>query len=370
MRVTESIADFSPEELDELTADCLFGKQYLSFVEEEHGSRARVLYFYERDCADGNRLTAFAPAYVYREPIPLTFRLGDFAGGGDAGPFGRWASHLALGVPVRLRSRVFTQDPTATRDFLEQITEWAGQTGLAAVVLPFVLGSDAALRAGLAAAGFASAFYEGDFYLDVSGGDIEEFLTSALARGPRKRFKNDINHFLSSGLTVCDIAELGPDATVLADQHRALMERYNRPAVEFTQESFERFERLVADRRFIGVRSGDDLIGYSMSLYGHGTMHVLRYGRNDEVQDDSRIYINVGYVEPIKRAIELGCGRVHWGKSAHRVKTLRGCRHEDGIVYARFLDKRVHRDLSDVFSRLDVANRERFQALTSGAEPS
>ncbi|QEV20791.1 hypothetical protein [Streptomyces alboniger] len=367
MRVTESIEDFSEQELDEIAADCLFGKQYLSFVEEEHGSRARVLYFSTRDSS--GKLTGFTTGHVYRESIPLTFHLDDFAGAGTAGTFARWTSHLVVGVPVRLRSRVFATRPSAIADFLEEIVEWAGQAGLEAVVLPFVLGSDKNLCESLTEAGFASAFYEGDFYLPVSGGDIDEFLTAGLPRGPRKRFRNDINHFELSGLEAVDIAELGPDAAVLADQHRALMERYGRPAVEFTRESFERFERQVRDRSFIGVRSGRDLIGYSMSMYGHGTLHVLRYGRDDDVSDDSRIYINVGYVEPLKRAIELGCERVHFGKSAHRVKTLRGCQYEDGLVYARFLDKGVHGELAETFSRLDPANRERFHALVDGTPP-
>ncbi|MFJ7629785.1 hypothetical protein ACIQZN_25140 [Streptomyces sp. NPDC097595] len=363
MQVSESVADFSETELNGL-GDCLFGKPFLSFVEEEHRDRARVLYFYDR-AADGS-LSAFAPAYVYRQHIPLTFRIGDFTG--DPAMTDRMPSHLIVGVPIRLRSRVYAVGSVALRGFIEEITDWAAAHGLDAVVLPFVLGSDEPLRGALEPAGFASSFYEGDFYLPVAGNDIDEFLSS-LPRGPRKRFRNDMNHFLRSGIELTRPEKVGDLAAVMADQHRALMDKYQRPEVEFTEESFRRFDRLVTSAMWCGAESADGLAGYSMGFHGHGILNVLRYGNSGLSQDDARVYINVGYVEPVRIAIELGVERVHFGKSAHHFKVLRGCLYEEGLVYARFLNRETHDEVSRLFARLDPANRQRFAALSRGEQP-
>ncbi|MFE9848545.1 hypothetical protein ACFYPN_06990 [Streptomyces sp. NPDC005576] len=363
MQVSESIADFSEPELEAL-GDCLFGKPFLSFVEEEHRGRARALYFHDR-AADGT-LTAFAPAYVYRQHVPVTFRFGDFTG--DPAMTARMPSHLIVGVPIRLRSRVYAAGPEALRGFVEEITEWAAANALDAVVLPFVLGSDGPLREALEPAGFASAFYEGDFYLPVAGNNIDEFLSS-LPRGPRKRFRNDMNHFLRSGIELTRPEKAGDLAVVMAEQHRALMDKYRRPEVEFTEESFRRFDRLVTSATWCGAESPDGLAGYSMGFHGHGVLNVLRYGNSGSVQDDARVYINVGYVEPVRVAIELGLERVHFGKAAHHIKVLRGCLHEEGLVYARFLNPDAHDEVSRVLARLDPVNRHRFAALSKGEQP-
>ncbi|MFG2263766.1 hypothetical protein [Streptomyces sp. NPDC048720] len=363
MQVSESIADFSEAELDRL-GDCLFGKPFLAFVEEEHRGRARALYFHERD-SDGT-LTAFAPAYVYHRHIPLTFRLGEFTG--EPALTERTSAHLTVGVPIRLRSRVHAGGPEALRVFIEEITQWAGANGLDAVVLPFVLGSDDGLREALEPAGFASAFYDGDFYLPVAGDDIDAFLSS-LPRGPRKRFRNDMNHFLRSGIDLVRLEEPGELAAVMADQHRALMDKYRRPEVEFTEESFRRFGRLVPSATWCGAESPDGLAGYSMGFHGHGVLNVLRYGNSGASQDDARVYINVGYVEPVRVAIELGLQRVHFGKAAHHIKVLRGCLHEEGHVYAKFLHRDTHDAVTRAFARLDPANRARFASLSKGEQP-
>ncbi|MEU1006897.1 hypothetical protein [Streptomyces sp. NPDC005890] len=363
MQVSETIADFSEVELDGL-GDCLFGKPFLAFVEEEHRGRARALYFHERDA--GGALTAFAPAYVYHRSIPLTFRIGEFTG--DPALTAGMSSHLIVGVPVRLRSRIHATGPEALRAFVEEMTDWARVNGLDAVVLPFVLGSDEALRAALEPAGFASAFYDGDFYLPVAGNDIDEFLSS-LPRGPRKRLRNDMNHFLRSGIDLVRLEKPGELSAVMAEQHRALMDKYGRPEVEFTEESFRRFDRLVTSATWCGAESPDGLAGYSMGFHGHGVLNVLRYGNGGATQDDARIYINVGYVEPVRVAIELGLQRVHFGKAAHHIKVLRGCLHEEGHVYAKFLDRDAHDDISRAFAHLDTVNRHRFAALSRGEQP-
>ncbi|MFD7626611.1 hypothetical protein ACFV7Q_11360 [Streptomyces sp. NPDC059851] len=363
MQVSDDIADFGETELDDL-GDCLFGKPFLAFVEEEHRGRARALYFHERD-SDG-RLIAFAPAYVYHRHVPLTFRIGEFTG--DPALVERAPAHLIVGVPVRLRSRIHATGPEALRTFVGEITEWAAANAFDAVVLPFALGSDGALAEALERAGFARAFYEGDFYLPVAGADIDEFLSS-LPRGPRKRLRNDMNHFLRSGIELVRPENADELAAVMADQHRALMDKYRRPEVEFTEESFRRFDRLVPSATWCGARTQDALAGYSMGFHGHGVLNVLRYGNSGANQDDARVYVNVGYVEPVRIAIELGLERVHFGKSAHHVKVLRGCLHEEGFVYAKFLQQDAQDDITRTFARLDAQNRHRFAALSRGEQP-
>lgn len=364
MRIATTIDDFDAADLDALTGDCLFGSQLLSFVELEHRERAEILYFYEE--RDG-RLEAFAPGYVYRDDVPLTFRLGDFVGDAASRDGVRaMRSHLVVGVPIRLRSRIFATDDEGIRNLTRDIVGWARDEGLSAVVLPFVLGSDASLRAHLQDEGFASAFYEGDFYLPISGATMDEFLQS-IPRGPRKRFVNDMNHFTQSGLGMQPVTAVASYADTLADLHKSLMDRYSRPAVEFTRESFVRFERQIRDRHVLVTTAGDRVVGFSISIAGSGVMHVLRYGRDDTAEGDARIYANLGYVEPVRWAVAQGLDRVHFGKAAHRAKTLRGCLYEEGIVYALCLDSDDQAEVEVAFKQLDTANRERFAALCAGS---
>lgn len=360
MRIATTIDDFDDKELDTLTADCLFGSQFLAFVEREHRGRADIRYFYqERD----GRLEAFAPAYVYREAIPLTFRLGDFVGGPAAPAGGR--GHLVVGVPIRLRSRIFGAAGDSVGDLLQGIVEWARHAGLSAVVLPFVLGSDETLRARLREAGFASAFYEGDFYLPIRGTTMDEFLQS-LPRGARRHFRNDMHHFERSGLGLAPVDDVAAYADTFAGLHKSLMDRYGRPAVEFTGASFTRFGEHVQDRHVLVTTAGAHVVGFSMSVFGASVMHVLRYGRDDTSTGDARIYANLGYVEPVRWAVAQGLDRVHFGKAAHRAKTLRGCRHEEGIVYALCFDAGERAATEAAFERLDETNRARFAALCGG----
>ena len=363
MRIATTIDEFDPAELDALTGDCLFSSQFLSFVEAEHAGRADIRYFYqERD----GRLAAFAPAYIYRQDIPLTFRLGDFVGTAASRPGVRAAgSHLVVGVPFRLRSRIFATGDDAIGDLVRGIVAWARDEGLGAVVFPFVLGSDAALGGHLRDGNFASAFYEGDFYLPIAGTTMEEFLQS-IPRGPRKRFVNDMNHFEHSGVDLRPVTAVEPYADTLAALHKALMDRYNRPAVEFTRESFLRFDQRIRDRHVLLGTAGGRVVGFSLSIHGNGVMHVLRYGRDDTAEGDPRIYANLGYVEPVRWAVAQGLDRVHFGKAAHRAKTLRGCRYEEGIVYALCLDRDDQAEVEVAFKQLDTANRERFAALCAG----
>jgi predicted N-acyltransferase len=359
MEVSTSIADFTAAELDDL-GDVLFGRPFLSFVEAEHAGRAEPHYFHLRD---ENGLLAFAPGYIYRKPVPFTFRLEDFVTAGALlNPDSRY---LVLYAPIRLRSRVFARTGEPRRTFLRAVTGWAAEQGLTAVVLPFVLGSDTDLREDLSASGFHSAFYEGDFFLPVRGGDLDDFLPT-LGAGPRKQFRNDINRLRRSDTTVGEIDDLGPLADDLAAQHNALMDRYHRPEPEFDATSFRRFGALVPNRKVVIAREQGEAVGFAISAYGHQVFHLLRYGRRPDADDHARIYSNLVYVESVRMALATGCRRVHFGKASHRAKVLRGCHFEEGIVYALMIDEARDRSLAELFPRLDRNNREVFDQKCRG----
>lgn len=364
MRVATTTAAFDDAELGAL-GDCLFGKGFLTFVEEEQRTRAQVFYFYERD-ADG--LAAFAPGYVYGAPIPLTFRLEDFLPPEVAEMMPRLAGrYLVLNTAIRLRSRVFARDASAQVALIHSIFEWARAQGLVAVVFSFVLGSDVALGRSLRAAGFASAFYEGDFYLPTEAGDLESFL-AGLPPGPRKQFRNDINRLRRSDITIEELGSPSRSAELLAGHYLALMDKYGQSGHELDTESFRRFER-VPERKLVVARAGGEVLGFAMSIQGHGVFHLLRYGRRGNDGEWARVYSNLVYVESVRQAIALGCRRVHFGKASHRTKTLRGCLYEEGITYARCVDERDQELVARAFAQLDVENRERFACLVRGQEP-
>jgi hypothetical protein len=365
IRVATTISEFDAEELDSL-GDCLFGRGYLAFIEEEQRTRARAYYFYERDEAG---LAAFAPGYVYRSYIPLTFRLEDFLPPDVAAAIPRLSGrYLVLNTAIRLRSQAFARDAAGQAALVRGIVDWARAEGLAAVVFGFVFGSDAALRRTLEDAGFAGAFYEADFYLPVEASDMEGFLR-ALAPGPRKQFRNDINRLQRSGIAIEELVHPSLHAELLAAQYRSLMEKYAQREHELTEDSFRRFE-LVPERKLMVARLGGDVLGFAMSIFGHGVFQLLRYGRRPGSGEWGRAYSNLVYVESVRQAIQLGCRRVHFGKASHRTKTLRGCLYEDGIAYARCLDERDHALLSGAFERVDPVNRSRCESLVRGLEPA
>lgn len=364
MRVATSTAAFRADELDGL-GDCLFGKGFLTFVEEEQCTRAQVFYFYERDA---NGLAAFTPGYVYQAPIPLTFRLEEFLPPDAAATMPRLPGRcLVLNTAIRLRSRVFARDQPAQAALIDAVFEWARHNGLAAVVFPFVLGSDATLRRSLEENGFASAFYEGDFYLPIETGDFEGFLDQ-LPPGPRKQFRNDVNRLRRSDIRIEELASPSHHAEELAGHYLSLMEKYGQSGHELDEESFRRFER-VPERKLVVARQGGELLGFAMSIYGHGVFHLLRYGRSGDAGEWARVYSNLVYVESVRQAIALGCRRVHFGKASHRTKTLRGCVYEEGIAYARCADRRDQALLGSAFQLIDGENRERFACLVRGEEP-
>jgi predicted N-acyltransferase len=270
---------------------------------------------------------------------------------------------------MRLRSRVLATSQAAGSRVVREILSWAKAEGLAAVVFPFVLGSDEPLRETLQEAGFASAFYEGDFYLPIAGGDLEGFLRT-LTPSARKRFRNDMNRFRRSGLTLETPAGIAEHAETLAEQHRQLMEKYRRRGPELTEESFRRFERLVPDRTFAVARDGAQVVGFALGMYGHGVLHVLRYARDPAADDDARLYGNLVFAEPVRQALALGCTRVHFGKASHLAKAQRGCLYEEGIVFARCTDESEQPVLEAVFQELDAANRERFARLIAPPTPA
>jgi predicted N-acyltransferase len=270
---------------------------------------------------------------------------------------------------MRLRSRVLATSHAARSRLVDEILSWAKAEGLAAVVFPFVLGSDEPLRESLQEAGFASAFYEGDFYLPVAGGDLEGFL-GTLAPSARKRFRNDMNRFRRSGLALETPAGIAEHAEALAEQHRQLMEKYRRPGPELTEESFRRFERLVPDRTFTVTRDGARVVGFALGMFGHGVLHVLRYARDPSADDDARLYGNLVFAEPVRQALALGCTRVHFGKASHLAKVQRGCRFEEGIVFARCTDESEQPVLEAAFREVDAANRERFARLIAPPTPA
>jgi Acetyltransferase (GNAT) domain len=365
MRVATTVAEFTEDELDAL-GDCLFGKGYLTFVEEEQRGRADVYYFSERD---ERGLAAFTQGYVYRAPVPLTFRLEDFLPPEVAAAIPRLAGRcLVLNTPIRLRSRVFARDATGQVALIEGIVDWARAEGLTAVAFPFVLGTDVALRASLEEAGFAGAFYEGDFYLPVEGAGMEEFLRT-LEPGPRKQFRNDINRLRRSEFGIEELADPAANARVLAECYEAILGKYGQTGYELNAESFRRFAR-VPGRKLVVARTGGELVGFAMSIYGHGVFHLLRYGRKGDAGEWARVYSNLVYTESVNQALRLGCRRVHFGKASHRTKTLRGCRHEEGIAYARCVDERDQALLGSAFRQIDPENRERFDCLIRGRVPA
>ena len=365
MRVATSIDAFTADELDAL-GDCLYGKGYLTFVEAEQGARSRPYYFYERDEAG---LAAFTSGYVYLSHIPLTFRLEEFLPADVTASLSRLPGRsLVLNTPIRLRSRVFARDPAGQVELLEAIVDWAREQGLAAVVLSFVLGSDEMLRRSLAEAGFASAFYEGDFYLPLDAADMGEFLRG-LDPGPRKQFRNDINRLRRSDVRIELLTHPSRLAAELADHYESLMGKYGQSGYELNEESFRRFER-VPEGKLVVALAGSEILGFAISIAGHGVFHLLRYGRRGDAGEWARVYSNLVYVESVAQAIALGCRRVHFGKASHRTKTLRGCLYEEGLAYARFVDEREHEQLTAAFARIDPVNREQFDRLVRGLEPA
>ncbi|MEV0274583.1 GNAT family N-acetyltransferase [Hamadaea sp. NPDC050747] len=351
MKVTETVRDFSQEELESL-GDCLYSAGFLTFVEASHGARARTVYFYERD-ADG--LSAFTVGYVYQSPIPLTFRLDEFLGP-TASPVG---PHLVVNVPLRLRSRIFGRDAESRARMSEQIVDWARAEGLTAVVYSFVLGSDRPTRDALIESGFASAFYEGDFFLPIAGSTMEEFLAS-LPPGPRKHFRKDANRLARSGIQIEDVADYDEYAERLAELHAHLMTKYRRGEPEFTPESFQAFRRLVGPQRMMLARRNDSIVGFAAAVLGHGVMHMLRYGRDPQVEEWTRLYGNLVYVESVRRAAAAGCERVHFGKGSHWAKVQRGCLFEEGHVYLRALDPATQQRMADELVHVDERNRALF----------
>jgi predicted N-acyltransferase len=355
MRVATSVHELDRQELFD-HGDCLFDQDFLSFVEEEHGGRAGTFYFHDRDTQG---LSAFTPGYVYDSPIPFTFRMEDFLAGSSAGDiFRRHPRYLVINTPIRLRSRVLARDPAALKSLLSEIVEWAREQRMSAVVLSFVLGSDELLRNSLDDLGFASSFYEGDFYLPTEATDFDEFLRHLPAE-PRKQFHNDINRLARSGLEIEELADVAGHADELARLHHILLSRYGRPD-EFTPVSFARFERLVDNSRIVVTRGADGISGFAMSCHGHDVCHLLRYGKRENVDRRARVYGNLVFAESVRHAVALGCRRVHFGKASHRAKTLRGCRYEEGIVYALCMDAAHQVELAACFVRLDKANRQRF----------
>jgi len=358
MRIAATVDEIPVGALDRVS-DCLYSSSFLRFVEREHSGRARVLYFYE---GDESALRAFTVGYVYQVPIPLTFRLGDFIGDDSVG------SYLVVNVPFRLRSRVLADDQGARVALIADVLAWAREERLSAVVLPFVLGSDHTLREVLDERGFLSAFYEGDFYLPVQGDTLEEFLVQQ-PPGPRKQLRNDLNRFRRSAVELLPVSDVAAGAASLARMHEVLMSKYGRPEVELTRESFRVFEQEVADQWVVVAQESGRDVGFAMSMFDDQTYHLLRYGRSETIDENARIYGNLVYLESLRKAIELGCQRVHFGKASHRAKALRGCRYEEGIVYAYFLESWQQRRAQTLFPTLDASNRQRFGALISGCPP-
>jgi len=127
---------------------------------------------------------------------------------------------------------------------------------------------------------------------------------------------------------------------------------------------------LLAAAGFAVARDEARVVGFALGMFGHGVLHVLRYARDPAADDDARLYGNLVFADAVRQALALGCTRVHFGKASHLAKAQRGCRYEEGIVFARCTNDSEQPVLEAAFREVDAANRERFARLIAPPTPA
>ena len=337
--------------------NCLFYKDFFEFVEKTHQNLVTPYYFTR---FKEKRLMAFSPGFIQKKKIPVTFDLDEYLG--DDAKLKKLVpveKVLLMHTPFRLRSEILGDEREHKSELLRHIDQVAFQNECDAVVFPFVLEHNKTLHEALAGAGYIRSFYEADFYLKTDFDTYDDFLSS-LDGKVRKQYLNDKNRLKKHNVSIDRVSDVSAFKEIFYEMHKSLMKKYHHKSLEFKRDSFEEFTSTIENSICFIAHKDGKMLGYSLSIHDTDTLYCLRCCQSHEMEN-ARVYFNLLFETSVKKAIELGCKSIGFGKESHRTKMLRGCSYDKGFVYVRFLDSAKHALFSSRVNSLDRIKKDKFK---------
>jgi uncharacterized protein len=358
VRVVDSLRDFEDAALDQVTASAsiFFDRGWFRMLDGLDlsallGGAVRLRYAVATS-ADGAPL-AICPFLTTRSRtvrFAYSFDKAFFTGwqeelvreSPEVERFVRWASWvikgfrlLARGVGARTDGWVLAVSPLsfrggmalrnlppdaearARRAVLAKLQDVAADEALP-LCLFLVPEEDQPLREAAQAAGLEEMFLVYDTYIDLDGAGIDGYLARFRAR-PRDVFRREMKKVRRDGVRFEVSRDLSSVAPTLSSLYETTYTKYGGEHFAHPPEFWRSLERGL-DRNVESIRAyrDDALVGFSV-LLGKRDLFAYRMGKLLS-EDDSSLYFNLAFYEPIRRAGERGCRRLWLGPGALKAK--------------------------------------------------
>jgi predicted N-acyltransferase len=364
VEVVTSLAAFSDAELDRVTrSSCLqLSRPWLRLVDAIDlqpliGETVQLRYVIARRAGE---LIGLCPFFIAAHPsvrFANSFEKAFFTGlkdellrGADASPelvrwlmlFLRQYRRLLHLLRIRTDGWLLAVSPLSFRGGIPTVTldDFQRRAVQAAIIarlkqlaaaenLPLCLmcvpGEDEPLRQCARAQGLEELFLSYDLYIPLPGTRVDDFL-AAQTRKRRARIRNEMKHQQRNGVTLQPLADwndFAPEMTRMYENVYAQYgEHFSYPPALWRALS----QQLGAQAQAIVARKGDETLGFTTLLHDgkrDGDLMVYRIGRRSAEETD-RIYFDLVFYEPLRRAYALGCKRLWVGAGAFAGKLHRG----------------------------------------------
>ncbi|MDX3376091.1 GNAT family N-acetyltransferase [Streptomyces sp. ME02-6991-2A] len=208
--------------------------------------------------------------------------------------------------------------------------------------------------------GYVGMAAAGDSVLEIDPewGGLQDYATVERRRG--KRVRQEVDAFRASGATIreVDVAALGARH---AELHAAHLRRYGHDATEdSSRRLISAIQQWPAGRPLVLeiVRNGT-VDGFLVAYEWGGELFASMLGIS---LDTPYGYFNLIYYEPVRRAVEAGLSRIHFGPGTYQAKRQRGCTVRPLTSYVR-VPERWEATVARLASLLDVAYRREMGAV-------
>jgi predicted N-acyltransferase len=188
---------------------------------------------------------------------------------------------------------------------------------------------DLPLREAARAVGLEEMFLVYDTYIDLDAAGIDGYLARFRAR-PRDVFRREMKKVRRGGVRFEVSRDLSSVAPTLSTLYETTYTKYGAEHFAHPPAFWRSLERSL-DRDVESIRAyrDDTLVGFSV-LVGKRELFAYRMGKLLS-EDDSSLYFNLAFYEPIRRAGERGARRLWLGPGALEAK-----RHRAAVAHSLY----------------------------------
>ncbi len=188
---------------------------------------------------------------------------------------------------------------------------------------------DTSMREAARASGLEELFLVYDTHIDLDGRSVDDYLARFRSRS-RDVFKREMKKIRKGGVRFETSRDLSSIAPTLSDLYETTYTKYGEEHFAHPPEFWASLERHAGDHvESIRAYRGDTLVGFTV-LAGKRDVFAYRMGKA-AAEDDSSLYFNLAFYEPIRRASEMGCRRLWLGPGALNAK-----HHRAAVAHALY----------------------------------